>query len=229
MKPARPESSAEPAARPASGAGRWILLALGAAFLLVQLYGLYAPAQPDGPDGLLDLLDKGAVDSAVTALALGGAELYARSAADPRVRWAGVDVTHDIGVLAAIPRFVAVNSALEVDLYGQANAEFAGDRTVSGLGGLPDFLRGAQLSDGGVPIIALPSTGPKGVSRIVPRLNVPSVSIPRNDVGVVITEHGSADLRGRDLDARAEALIAIAAPQHRDALANAWAEARRPR
>lgn len=177
-------------------------------------------------DGLLDLLDAGAVEACVTALALGGTALYERAARDPRVRFASVDVTHDPGVLASLERFTAVNSALEVDLFGQANAEFANGRPVSGLGGLPDFLRGAALSDGGVPVIALPSTGPGGVSRIVARLEVPAVSIPRNDVGVVITEHGIADLRHLDEDGRAEALTAIAAPEHRAELSGTWRELR---
>jgi acyl-CoA hydrolase len=180
-------------------------------------------------DGLLHLLDAGAVDHAVTALALGSEALYARAAADARVRFASVDVTHDLGVMAAIPRFTAVNSALEVDLFGQANAEFANGRAVSGLGGLPDFLRGAALSEGGVPIIALPSTGPGGSSRIVARLEVQAVSIPRNDVGVVVTEHGIADLRGLSEDARADALIGVAAPEHRDELAEAWRASQRTR
>ena len=177
-------------------------------------------------DPLLPVLDAGAVDEVVTALALGTKPLFDRCGSDPRIRFESVSFTHDIRVLAAIPRLIAVNSALEVDLFGQANAEFIAGRQVSGIGGLTDFLRGAGLSDGGVPIVALNATA-KGRSRIVPRLAPNAVSVPRADMGVVVTEHGAADLRGLDLDNRARALTAIAAPEHRDALANDWDEMRR--
>lgn len=177
-------------------------------------------------DPLLNVLDAGSVDEVVTGLALGTPPLFERCGADPRIRFAPSAFTHDIRTLAAIPRLVAVNSALEVDLFGQANAEFIGGRQVSGIGGLTDFLRGARLSEGGVPIVALNATA-KGKSRIVPRLAPNAVSVPRADMGVVVTEYGAADLRGLDVDARAQALIAIAAPEHRDALGNACNESRR--
>jgi acyl-CoA hydrolase len=178
-------------------------------------------------DPLVELLDEGAVEAVVTGLAAGTDRLRARLG-DPRVRFAASDHTHNIAVLAGIPRLVAVNSALEVDLFGQANAEFQNGRQISGVGGLTDFLRGARLSPGGVPIIALQASA-KGdtISRIVPRLPQTAVSVPRADVGVVITEHGVADLRGATLDGRAQALIAIASPAHRDSLSNAWDELRR--
>ncbi|MBX3481691.1 MAG: hypothetical protein KF842_14965 [Caulobacter sp.] len=178
-------------------------------------------------DPLVDLLDEAAVDSVVTGLAAGTARLRERLG-DRRIRFEPSDHTHDIRVLASIPRLVAVNSALEIDLFGQANAEFQNGRQISGVGGLTDFLRGARLSDGGVPIIALPASARgDSISRIVPRLSPGCVSVPRADVGVVITEHGVADLRGLDLDARARALIDIAGPTHRDRLATAWDEMRR--
>ncbi|HKK37630.1 MAG TPA: acetyl-CoA hydrolase/transferase C-terminal domain-containing protein, partial [Paracoccaceae bacterium] len=96
-------------------------------------------------------------------------------------------------------------------------------------GGSADFQRGARASDGGEAILALPATAGGGkVSRIKPRLEPVSIaSIPRADADVVVTEHGVAELRWKGLDARAEALIAVAAPEHRDALADAWAEMRR--
>ncbi len=174
------------------------------------------------------VLDSGALTEVVTGLAAGDAELYALCGRDPRIRFEPSNVTHDIRTLAAIPNLVAVNSALEVDLFGQANAEFQGGRQVSGTGGLTDFLRGARLSPGGLPILALPASAKGGsISRIIPRLPQTAVSVARADVGLVITEHGVADLRGQTLDGRAEALIAVAAPNHRDALANAWAELRK--
>lgn len=117
---------------------------------------------------------------------------------------------------------------MEVDLFGQANAETASGRILAGFGGLNDFLRAARASPGGRAIVMLPATGAKGtVSRIVARLGEPGlVSAQRGDIDTVVTEHGIADLRGRDLDARAAALIAIAAPQFRDELAAGWAEIR---
>lgn len=179
-------------------------------------------------DPLLAVLDAGAVDEVVTGLALGTRPLFDRCAEDVRIRFEPASFTHDIRTLAAIRRLVAVNSALEIDLFGQANAEFIDGRQVSGVGGLTDFLRGARLSDGGVPIVALAATAKDGqISRIVPRLAPNAVSVPRADMGVVVTEHGHADLRTLDLDGRAQALIAIAAPEHRDGLSNAWDEMRR--
>lgn len=178
-------------------------------------------------DPLVELLDEEVVDSVTTGLAAGTARLRERLG-DARIRFADSGHTHNISVLAAIPKLVAVNSALEIDLFGQANAEFQGGRQVSGIGGLTDFLRGARLSDGGLPILALPASA-KGdsISRIVPRLSPGVVSVPRADIGLVITEHGVADLRGRTLDERAQALIGVASPAHRDALSNAWDEMRR--
>jgi len=179
-------------------------------------------------DPLLAVLDSGAVDEVVTGLALGSPALFERCAADRRIRFEPVSFTHDIATLAAIPRLVAVNSALEVDLFGQANAEFMDGRQVSGVGGLTDFLRGARLSEGGVPIVALNATARRGqVSRIVPRLAPGAVSVPRADMGVVVTEFGAADLRGLGLDERARALIGVAAPEHRDGLSDAWDQMRR--
>ncbi|MBP2839301.1 acetyl-CoA hydrolase/transferase C-terminal domain-containing protein [Pseudomonas sp. PNP] len=124
--------------------------------------------------------------------------------------------THNPAVLGKIDRFVAINSAIEVDIGGQVNSEVAGGRYVGGVGGILDFLRAAQSSRGGVPIIALPSTA-GGRSRIVTALSGP-VTVPRGDGCVIITEHGIADLRGMPLAERPRQLIAIAAPEHREAL-----------
>jgi acyl-CoA hydrolase len=112
-----------------------------------------------------------------------------------------------------------MNSALQVDLTGQVNAEVAGTRYLGGVGGQTDFLRGAQLSPDGRSIIMLPATAARGtLSRIVTRLDDSVVTSPRSTVDFVVTEFGVADLRGRSLAERADALIAIAAPEHRDAL-----------
>ena len=179
-------------------------------------------------DPVADLLDTDETLKVATGVAVGTRRLYDRLARERRVRFLPVSETHFISRLAAIPRFTAVNSVIEVDLFGQANAEFIGGRQVSGTGGLTDFLRGARASEGGVGITALLSTAQGGaVSRIVPRLPQVATSVTRADMDWVVTEHGAARLHGLDLETRAQALIGIADPAHQDALANAWDAMRR--
>ncbi|HEY4095195.1 MAG TPA: acetyl-CoA hydrolase/transferase C-terminal domain-containing protein [Baekduia sp.] len=122
--------------------------------------------------------------------------------------------------LAAIPRFVSINGAIEVDLTGQVNSEWAGGRQISGAGGGFDFLDGATLSEGGLSIVALRSTSLRGTASTIVRRLAPDtpVTVPRHAVQVVVTEHGTADLRGKTIAERAEALTAIAAPDFRDEL-----------
>ena len=162
----------------------------------------------------------------VTGLLLGTGALISRAAVDKSIRLRDTSYTHDQAVLAAQHALVAVNSAIEVDLTGQANIEVAAGRYVGGTGGAADFLRGAARSAGGVPVIALPSaTGPSATGpaaagtagRIVARLNGP-VGLARADAGVIVTEYGVADLRGLSLARRRERMIAIAHPDHRAAL-----------
>ena len=160
----------------------------------------------------------------VTGLAHGTADFQAWAC--ERIEFADARTTHGRAALAGIERFFALNSALEVDLFGQANIEWRSGRLVSGLGGASDFARAARASPGGRAVLALASTA-GALSRITPRLTAPSVSLAANDVDTVVTEHGVAELRGLCLDARAEALIAIAAPEHRAALAEAWTGMRR--
>src|SRR5690606_7261097 len=136
---------------------------------------------------------------------------------NPRLMLRGTDYTHDPQVLAGLNQLVAINSAVEVDLTGQVNAEVAGGVYVGALGGAVDFLRGAARSRGGVPIVALPATA-KGATRIVAQLSGP-VSTPRSDAGLIVTEYGVADLRGQPLSQRVRRLIDIAAPEHRADLA----------
>ena len=179
-------------------------------------------------DPVLGMLDADPALPITTGVAVVTPALYQRLAEEPRVRFLPACETHNLARLAALRRFTAINSVLEVDLFGQANAEFIRGRQVSGTGGLTDFLRGARASPGGTGITALLSTASGGaVSRIVPRLAQNAVTVPRADMDVAITEHGLARLRGLDLDARAHALIAIAAPAHRATLASAWDEMRR--
>ena len=129
-------------------------------------------------------------------------------------------VVHDPDVIAQIDRFVAVNSALEIDLTGQVTAESLGPRQVAGIGGQFDFVLGASRSRGGVSVIAMPSTGRDGtVSRIVTRLSAgAAVTTPRYLTDRVVTEFGVAELRGKGDRARAAALIAVAHPRFREEL-----------
>ncbi len=175
-------------------------------------------------DGLLGLIESGTLasgpDAVVVGVAIGTRALYEAAAA--HVHFREVGHTHAHEVLAAIPRLMAINSALSVDLLGQVNGEFLSGRQISGVGGLPDFLRGARQSAGGRGIIALPASTPRGESRIVPMLPAGPVSVARVDADCIVTEHGVADLRHLDVHARAKALIAIAAPEHRDTLTREW-------
>lgn len=135
---------------------------------------------------------------------------------NPAVELRGTEYTHNPYVLARLERFVALNSAIEVDLTGQVNAEVAAGTYVGAVGGVCDFLRAAQSSKGGVPIIALPSIAGQR-SRIVTQLSGP-VTIARSDACVIVTEYGVADLRGLSLAQRIPRMIAIAHPQHREQL-----------
>ena len=129
--------------------------------------------------------------------------------------------SHNPVPLGASERFISINSALEVDLWGQVNAEAIQGRQLSGVGGSSDFFEAAFNSTGGRRVIALPATTSSGASRIVPRLASSSVvTVPRQMADVIVTEHGVADLRGRTLSERAEILIAIAAPEARGALSD---------
>jgi acyl-CoA hydrolase len=158
-----------------------------------------------------------------TGVALGDAHFYDRLAQEPAIRFAPVGWTHDHATLAALGQLVSVNSVIEVDLSGQANAEYLGGQ-MSGQGGLVDFLRGARESCGGRAILALPSTARGGrESRIRAHLGpaVP-VSVARADADLIVTEHGVADLRFASLEERALRVAAIAAPAYRDSLLAEW-------
>ncbi len=180
-------------------------------------------------DGVLELVEEGALSNKPNALvagaALGGRRLGEALARDPRARFAPVSETHDPRVIARHPRFKAINGALQVDLFGQVNAEFVNGRLVSGPGGLPDFVEGANLSMDGRAIIALPSTA-GSESRIVARLETPWVTLGPRQAHEVVTEFGAADLKSKTADGLAENLIAIAHPDHRAALSAAWGQIR---
>lgn len=175
-------------------------------------------------DGVLDVLEAGGFRRGVTTgVGLGSGQLYEKLRKDVGIRWRPVGETHSQIALSAISNLVSVNSVMQVDLAGQANAEFLGGRQVSGHGGMVDFVRGSRSSCGGLSILALPARAANGQSRIVPALSAGTpVSVARSDVDLVITEFGIADLREASLDQRADRLLAISAPEFRDALADEW-------
>lgn len=181
-------------------------------------------------DGLLQLIEAGALAApslalppVCTGVALGSEALYRAVARPELVRFESVDYTHAQATLAGQSNLVAINSALEIDLFGQVNSETLQGRQMSGVGGLVEFVRGARASPGGRAVIAATATaGRQRRSRIVPRLDSSLVAIARTDIDCVVTEHGCASLRQLGVDSRAQALIAIAAPEHRETLQAAW-------
>ena len=182
-------------------------------------------------DALLAPLKSGAINpepgSVLTGTAIGTHELYEAADNDPRFDFQPVTVTHSVPVIAAIRRFAAINGGVEVDLFGQVNSEWVNGRQVASTGGLGNFVQGANLSGNGRSIVALPATARGGkVSRIVTQLASPTVTLARAEAAYVVTEYGIADLTMTDIDQRAERLIAIAAPEFRDQLANDWTKLR---
>lgn len=162
----------------------------------------------------------------VTGMLLGSEQFYGDVHRHPRISLRNTEYTHSLAVMGAIERFISVNSAIEVDLLGQVNAENVGGRQVSGVGGQVDFFRGARASRGGLAIVAMPSST-SSRSRIVAGFEPGRpVSTSRVDLDYVVTEHGAAALRDRTERERAEALIAVAAPEHRETLRAAWARTR---
>lgn len=178
-------------------------------------------------DGAMAAIERGIVTGnaktlhpgkAVITFALGTRDLYDFLDNNPLIEAHPVDHVNDPFVISQNAKLVAVNSAIEVDLTGQVCSDSIGTRIYSGFGGQLDFIRGAARSPGGRPIIALPSTA-KEHSRIVPTLKPGAgVVTTRGDVHWVVTEYGAAHLFGKNLRQRAEALIAIAHPDHREEL-----------
>jgi len=176
----------------------------------------------------LDLIECGAVTNAskafdrgvtVANILFGTQRLRAYAHDNPAIRVAPPSYTHGLSVLRRIEKFTALNSAIEVDLSGRINSETADGSYLGGLGGLPDFIAGANAAESGRSIIALPATARTGQSRIV--ASVATVSVERGAADAIVTEWGVAELRGCDLEERARRMIAIAAPQFRDELARA--------
>jgi acyl-CoA hydrolase len=182
-------------------------------------------------DGLIDLVERGVVTGIhkrihpgkiVATFVIGTRRLYDFVDDNPLVSMRDVAYVNDTAVIRQNPKAVAINSAIEVDITGQVCADSIGTRMYSGVGGQMDFVRGASLSPGGKPIIALPAVTRRGESRIVPFLNAGAgVVTTRAHVHYVVTEFGVAHLYGRNLRQRARALIEIAHPTHREELARA--------
>jgi len=153
-------------------------------------------------DGVADLMQRGVVARTVCAQLIGTRKLFDFARENPALTLRSTEYTHDHRLLAGIERFVALNSAVEVDLTGQVNAEIAKGSYLGAVGGAPDFMRAANQSPGGVSLLLLPA------ARIVAALSGP-VSTPRSEAGVIVTERGAADLRGCTLRERSRRLAAI--------------------
>lgn len=177
-------------------------------------------------DSVVDLMERGVVTNAhkgiapgvtITGVLFGTEKLYRFAHRNPDIRLCPTSYTHSIRTLVQLKNFVSVNSALEVDLTGQVNAEAVATDYIGAVGGQVDYVRAAAQSEGGVSIVALAATGKNGDSRIVSRLSGP-VTTARSDVDVVATEYGAVRLRGLTLRERIRALASVAAPQHRERL-----------
>ncbi|TNE72302.1 acetyl-CoA hydrolase/transferase family protein [bacterium] len=180
-------------------------------------------------DGIIPLVESGVINGLnkrihpgkiVSSFVMGTKKLYDFMNDNPLIAMLDVAYVNDTAVIRRNPKVTAINSAIEVDITGQVCADSIGTRHYSGVGGQMDFIRGASLSEGGKPIIALPSVTSRGDSRIVPFLKEGAgVVTTRAHVHYVATEHGVADLYGKSLKERAHELLKIADPRHQ-----AWLE-----
>jgi acyl-CoA hydrolase len=185
-------------------------------------------------DGIIPLVEKGVITNEhkkvyrgqlVCTFILGTKKIYDFVDNNPAVNCMDVAFVNDTAVIRRNPKVVAINSAIEIDLTGQVCADSIGTYQYSGIGGQMDFMRGASLSEGGKPIIALPSTTKNGLTRIVPLLRQGAgVVTTRGNVHYVATEYGVVNLYGKNMDQRASLLISIAHPDHRDILNKAFYE-----
>jgi acyl-CoA hydrolase/GNAT superfamily N-acetyltransferase len=180
-------------------------------------------------DGIVELMKARVIDNSrkelnpgktVAAFCMGKRETYEYLHDNPAIEFRPVNYTNNPTVLARQKNMTAINSALEIDLSGQATAENIGKRFYSGIGGQADFMRGAILSQGGKTILAIQSTAENGeVSRIVPYLREGvGVTLSRGDIHYVVTEYGIAYLHGKNIRERAMDLISIAHPKFREEL-----------
>ncbi|MCB0696156.1 MAG: acetyl-CoA hydrolase/transferase family protein [Chitinophagaceae bacterium] len=182
-------------------------------------------------DGVIPLVKSGVITNEhkkirpgkiVSTFAVGTKKLYDFIDDNPNITFMDVAYVNDTAIIRKNPKVVAINSALEIDLTGQICADSLGTYQFSGIGGQMDFMRGASLSPGGKPIIALPSVTSKGVSRITPMLKQGAgVVTTRGHVHYVVTEYGVVNLYGKNMEQRAKLLISIAHPDHREDLERA--------
>ena len=178
-------------------------------------------------DGLVDLVEAGVITNArkeidagvsITGALVGTRRLYDFAHRNPALRMCSAAYTQGAEVFARLSRVVSINSAIEVDLTGQVNAEASGSSYLGGTGGQVDFVRAGARSPGGHALIALAATAKGGtLSKIVPALSGP-VTTPRSDVDVIVTEFGAAKLKGLSLPERAMAMVGLAHPDFREAL-----------
>ena len=178
-------------------------------------------------DGLVDLAEAGVLTNArkeidrgvsINGALIGTRRLYEWAARNPAIRMTPTSYTHDAGTLSRLARLVTINSALEVDLTGQVNAEQSGASYLGGTGGQVDFVRAGARSPGGASLMVLASTAKGGsLSKIVTALSGP-VTTARTEVDVIVTEYGAARLKGQSLAERAKRLVAIAHPDFREDL-----------
>lgn len=183
-------------------------------------------------DGIIPLIEKGVINNSrkklnigrsVTTFITGTRKLYDFVNDNPGIRVMDIGYVNDTSIIRQNPKVAAINSAIEIDLTGQVCSDSIGTYQYSGIGGQMDFIHGASLSDGGKPIIALPSQTNKGISRIVPFLKQGAgVVTTRGHVHWIVTEYGMVDLFGKSLKQRAKALIEIAHPNHRETLEEAY-------
>jgi len=183
-------------------------------------------------DGAIPLIESGVINNSkkkvypgkvVTSFVLGTKKLYQFIDNNPIISCLNVAMVNDVSVIRKNPKVIAINSTIEIDLTGQVCADSIGTYQYSGIGGQMDFIRGASLSEGGKPIIALPSITGKGISRIVPFLKEGAgVVTSRGHTQFVVTEYGVVNLYGKNLAERSAALISIAHPMHRNWLEEAY-------
>ncbi|MDC2964020.1 hypothetical protein OA067_03830, partial [Gammaproteobacteria bacterium] len=180
-------------------------------------------------DAVMDLIESGVVNGSrkkidrgehIIGMALGSEKMLNWLAANRKAKnvvFKSANYTHDINIISQLENFVSINSAVQVDLLGQVNAEMVGARQISGTGGSVDFMRSASASRGGRSIVALTASAKDGkISKIVPKVDF--VTALRTDVDTIVTEYGVAEIKHCSLEERANRLIEIADPLHREEL-----------